>query len=277
MEFQTIFRKAHADHARCLRDEWLTLPCPGDRPLVWSRRNGAWREVDILFVGAAPGNAGGRGAGQLGAHATRVPFGGDIAGANLDVLLGSIGITRNDTFMVAAYNRLPAAGGGEPTVAEIGEPVGLYESSLHLLHDTIQAARPKLIVALGNVGLRCTIATTQIGHDESIKLPTIDALKKIRFARNRVTEHEGLPPILWLTHPSAQNMSPFAREETRFHTRMLETRGALQKAAKDVLKYRIPRQRDARPNDGIYALKEWFELIGPHHDRLDRLWREKGV
>src|SRR5687768_9837076 len=127
--FAEVFRKAHAGHRGCLQDEWLSEPCRQatgaavERPLAWSRRNGPWQPVDVLWVGAAPGNAGGKGAGQLGAHATRIPFGGDIAGANLDVLLGSIGITRNDTFLTAALNSLPLAGGGEPTLAEIATPV----------------------------------------------------------------------------------------------------------------------------------------------------------
>src|SRR5262245_31682642 len=95
--FQAIFRKLHAHHPNCLRDEWVSTPCadakgnPVPRPIVWSRRNGPWQRSAVLFIGAAPGNAGGKGAGIMGAHGTRIPFGGDIAGANLDVLLASIG------------------------------------------------------------------------------------------------------------------------------------------------------------------------------------------
>src|SRR5690606_8992044 len=71
--FRDIFHAAHHDHAGCAADEWLMEPCrdadgrPGDRPLVWSRRNGPWRRVPLLFVGAAPGNAGGLGSSELGA------------------------------------------------------------------------------------------------------------------------------------------------------------------------------------------------------------------
>ena len=280
--FSDIFRKAHAQHPNCLSDEWLSEPCryasgePVDRPLSWSRRNGPWRPVDILWVGAAPGNAGGKGAGILGAHATRIPFGGDIAGANLDVLLGSIGITRNDTFITASLNQLPLAGGGEPTLAEISTPIGAYESSLHLLRDTIAAAQPKLIVALGNVGLRSTIATTQL-DTIGLKLPTTGKLEKAGFKRGETGEWPGLPPILWLTHPSAQNMSPYARTDTLFHTRMLDARDALRKAVKETLGWKLPRVRASYPTDGIYALKEWRELVGPRHEQLDALWREKGV
>jgi uracil-DNA glycosylase family 4 len=280
--FAAIFRKAHAHHPNCLRDEWLSEPCryasgePVDRPLSWSRRNGPWRTVDILWVGAAPGNAGGKGAGILGAHATRIPFGGDIAGANLDVLLGSIGITRNDTFITAALNQLPLAGGGEPTLAEISTPIGEYPSSLHLLRDTVSAAAPKLIVALGNVGLRALIASTHL-DTTGLKLPTTGRLQKAGFRRGEVGEWPGLPPILWLTHPSAQNMSPYARTDTLFHTRMLDARLALRKAVEQQLGWKPPRQRAPYPDDGIYALKEWKELVGPRHEQLDALWRAHGI
>ncbi|MGQ0562010.1 MAG: uracil-DNA glycosylase family protein [Gemmatimonadota bacterium] len=247
-----------------------------DRPLVWSRRNGPWHPVDLLWVGAAPGNAGGRGGGSLGAHGTRIPFGGDIAGANLDVLLGSIGISRNDTFITASLNQLPAAGGGEPTLAELAAPAGDYRSSLHLLRDTVRAAEPRLIIALGNVALRSVIATTQLDA-EALALAALGRIQNAGFSRGEAGEWPGLPPILWLTHPSAQNMSPYARKETVFHTRMLEARDALRKAVKDRLGWKLPRKRPEYPEHGIYALKEWRELVGPRHELLDRLWREKGV
>ncbi|MEO5509072.1 MAG: uracil-DNA glycosylase family protein, partial [Longimicrobiales bacterium] len=132
------------------------------RPLVWSRRNGPWHRVETIFIGAAPGNAGGKGSGDQGAHGTRIPFGGDIAGANLDALLGSVGIDRNNTFLVAALNQLPAAGGGEPTLQEMLAPVGDYENSFELLRDTVVATGPALVVTLGIAGLRAfATAVTQ--------------------------------------------------------------------------------------------------------------------
>lgn len=294
-----VFARVHADHPNCLQDEWLTEPCrlaSGDRaerPVVWSRRNGPWQPVDILWVGAAPGNAGGKGGGNMGAHGTRIPFGGDLAGANLEVLFGSIGITRNDTFITAALNKLPAAGGGEPTIAELRESVGDYPSSMHLLRDTVLCAHPRLIVALGNVGLRTLIAAARL-NDDGVKLPTQARLEKAGLARNRAVpwpetlppddefrdawdRSEPLPFILWLTHPSAQNMSPYARRETLFHARMLDARAALRKAVQDTLGWKLPKQRAPTPANGIYSLKEWRELIGPRHEALDALWREKGV
>ncbi|NLG62514.1 MAG: hypothetical protein GX539_09725 [Candidatus Cloacimonetes bacterium] len=264
-----------------------------ERPMVWSRRNGPWHRVPILFVGAAPGNAGGRGRGELGAHGTRIPFGGDIAGANLDALLGSIGLDRNQVFLTASYNALPAAGGGEPTAAELREPVGEYESSLHLLRDTIIAAGAPLLVALGNVGMRSIVTAARLDEDERIvtqnwlvkrgaerdiviALERLDPDAAFRRAWTRAWRAP-LPQVLWTTHPSAQNMSPFARKETLFHTRMLRTRAALQEAALSVLGIEPPRERPRPRPEGIYALPEWRERVAPHHERLDRLWREKGV
>ena len=299
--FAEIFRKLHARHPNCLQDEWLSEPCRlrggrrDPRPIAWSRRNGPWRQVDLLWVGAAPGNAGGKGKGELGAHGTRIPFGGDVAGANLDVLLGSIGITRNDTFITASLNSLPAAGGGEPTFAELAARVGAYASSLHSLRDTMLACGPRMIVALGNVGLRALTAAARLELD-GITLPTQRRLEKAGLARHHVCAWPAdlppdakfaatwrnywsrpLPAILWLTHPSAQNMSPYAGVHTVFHTRMLAARDALRTAVHDQLGWPLPAQRAPYPGDGIYALKEWIELVGPRHERLDALWREKGV
>ena len=293
--FAKIFRRLHAHHPVCLRDEWLTEPCPIPHPIAWSRRNGPWQQVPLLWVGAAPGNAGGKGSGILGAHGTRIPFGGDVAGANLDALLGSIGITRNDTFITASLNSLPAAGGGEPTFAELSEPVGDYESSLHSLRDTMLAAGPQMIVALGNVGLRALIAASRLNVD-GVALPTQRKLEKAGFARHNAIDWPddvapddefvnawrsnwsgALPCILWLTHPSAQNMSPYAGVQTLFHTRMLEARDALRLAVKERLGWKLPKRRAPYPKEGIYSLKEWRELVGPRHLALDKLWREKGV
>lgn len=297
--FRAIFERVHAEHPNCLRDDWLSEPCKlksgriAPRPIVWSRRNGPWREHDTYWIGAAPGNAGGKGSGIMGAHGTRIPFGGDIAGANLDVLLGSIGLDRNQTYIAASYNMLPAKGGGEPTAAELAAPVGRYPSSVHIVRDTILAVRPRLIVALGNIGLRVAIGSTRI--DQVSRIPSLAQAQRAGLVRNQWCEwpeelppdeaflehwHDkraALPALLWLTHPSAQNMSPYARIETLFHTRMREARDALQEAARAVLGRAIPQQRPAPPKTGIYALPEWRELIGPRHEALAALWHSKGI
>jgi uracil-DNA glycosylase len=304
--FRNIFRRAHAAHAACAGDEWLTRPCrghagtPATRPLVWSRRNGAWRRVPILWVGAAPGNAGGLGSGDLGAHATRIPFGGDIAGGNLDVLLSSIGLSRNDTFIVAALNELPERGGGEPSTREIAAPVGDYPHSVALLRDTIIAAGPALVVALGNVALRVTAAaTTGAATDAApLRLPTLARLAAAGVQRGAAVRwppppfafaddfrlawydawtEEPVFHVLPLLHPSAQNMSPFAGEATQFHQRFLHTRDALRSTVRQLLAWTLSAERPDPPVDGIYALPEWRQRVAAAHRRFDDLWRQRGV
>jgi uracil-DNA glycosylase len=231
----------------------------------------------------------------LGAHGTRIPFGGDIAGANLEVLLGSAGLTRNDVFITAALNRLPLRGGGEPTPAEIRAPVGDYASSLHLLRDTVLAAGPALIVALGNVALRCIAACVALGSDT--RLRSIGRLEANQLERGktfpfgtiqepdeqfieawRSAWHDApLPDVLWLVHPSGQNMSPFARRETAFHSRLLDARQGLRNAVLTTLGRPLPEPRPSIPDHGFYALRDWRELIAPRLQRFDTLWRNHGV
>lgn len=311
--FRRIFTAAHADHFACAEDEWLDVPCldgpgqPSDRPLVWSRRNGPWRRVPMLWVGAAPGNAGGLGRSDLGAHGTRIPFGGDIAGGNLDVLLSTIGLDRNNTFLVAAYNRLPERGGGEPTTRELSAPVGRYPDSAALLRDTVIATGPELIVALGNAGLRTLIAALTRPYDAAVgepprstpplRLPGPPRITAAGIERGHVAGWPAAFPLdsgfrsAWRTawhsepsfdlllvlHPSAQNMSPFAGVTTQFHRRMLDTRQAVIAAARDVLRRDPPQPRPALPDTGIYALPEWRSRVAERHARYDALWREKGV
>lgn len=301
--FRDIFKRAHANHASCARDEWLNHTCTSPdntpaKPLVWSRRNGPWHCVETLFVGAAPGNAGGKGKGDNGAHGTRIPFGGDLAGANLDALLGSVGIDRNATFLVAALNQLPDAGGGEPSLTEMLAPVGDYPNSVALLRDTIVATGPSLIITLGLVGLRAfaaAVTTPDIGHPV---LPTNGKLEKHGFRRGDLVawpsdalplaptfvtawrdawQEDPLLHVLPLMHPSGQNMSPYARVETSFHTRMLDARAALRLAVGKRFGRALPAVRPPLPADGIYALPEWRERIAPRHDDLDARWRAKGV
>lgn len=299
--FREIFRRAHALHLACAEDEWLAMPCcepdgsPCLRPLVWSRRNGPWRHVDVLWVGAAPGNAGGRGSGTLGAHGTRIPFGGDIAGANLEVLMGSAGVNRNQTFIVAALNQLPQRGGGEPRPAEILAPIGLYEDGLALLRDAVIACRPRLIIALGNVALRALAGAVRRGL--SVRLPGLAGLQRRGLHRHgwlrldtaldpdpafrETWVHESgasdWPALLWTLHPSAQNMSPFAGEQTAFHARLLETRRAVRTAVTEALGQALPDERPELPRDGIYALPEWESLIAPRLAPLLDRWRDRGV
>jgi uracil-DNA glycosylase len=301
--YREIFRKVHAEHRDCAADEWLMQPCRrldggvAERSIVWSRRNGPWRRMDVLFVGAAPGNAGRRGSGRMGAHGTRIPFGGDIAGGNLDVLLSSAGLDRNATFIVAALNQLPERGGGEPRVSELRAPVGAMPSSLHLLLETLLATRPRLVVCLGNVALRTVAAAARLGAETRLVLPGLVRLEEAGLKRGRAAAWPGgvaadpefaerwthgpderpLPALLWLLHPSAQNMSPYAGTGTVFHSRMVETVAALRQAVREVLHRPPPAERAPPPTTGIYDLPEWRDAVGPRHAELDRLWRERGV
>src|SRR5690606_40382729 len=87
---------------------------------------------------------------------------------------------------------LPAAGGGEPTAAELREPVGEYESSLHLLRDTIIAAGAPLLVALGNVGMRSIVTAARLDEDE--RIVTQNWLVKRGAERDIVIALERLDP-----------------------------------------------------------------------------------
>jgi uracil-DNA glycosylase len=306
-----IFRRVHAAHGGCVHDEWLAGSCRDpegrlvDRPIVWSRRNGPWRQVEVLFVGAAPGNAGGMGGGRMGAHGTRIPFGGDIAGGNLDVLLSGAGLDRNSIFIVAALNQLPARGGGEPKVAELRLPVGALPSSLHLLRETLLAAGPRMVACLGNLAIRSVVASAGDGLNAGAaagtapppRLPGPATLESAGLVRGRAAPWAGpaapgsgfadrwrkqwreqpLPALLWLLHPSAQNMSPYAAPGTAFHERMVETMAALRQAVARVLGRQPPTRRGDPPAEGVYALPEWRAAVGPRHSELDRLWRERGV
>jgi uracil-DNA glycosylase len=236
------------------------------------------------------------GSGPLGAHGTRIPFGGDIAGANLEVLLSSIGLDRNRTFIAASLNQLPKRGGGEPTSAELKAPVGDYPTSLHIVRDTIVAVGPELLIALGNVALRVCFSALRAAP-AARNLPSVELLHDLGLVRNTAVAWPSewplddvflnswraawaeapLPHILWLTHPSAQNMSPYAGRETVFHSRMVEARNALQSAVRDVLDWQVPEHRPVPPVKGIYALPEWQDLIAPRLGELDRLWRDRGV
>jgi uracil-DNA glycosylase len=303
--YRDTFRRMHAGHSACASDEWLDAPCVGadggpTAPVVWSRRNGPWRRVDVLWIGAAPGNDGGRGDGALGSHGTRIPFGGDIAGANLDLLLSAIGLTRDDTFIAAALNRLPERGGGEPRVAELARPAGDFRDSVEALRATILACGATLVVALGNVALRSALAAASDRTGGPLRLPGLgrieaDGLRRgvarpwpdadggalaagedFRAAWRQAWGPTPLPHLLWLLHPSAQNMNPHAGPGTSFHRRMVDTRTALVRVASE-----LGIGDGGRPGTGrarsVYETAEWIERVGPRHDPLVALWRRKGL
>jgi hypothetical protein len=150
------------------------------------------------------------------------------------------------------------------------------------------------VVALGNVGLRA-IAGAITGEDAD--LPALARLERAGIVRGSAVEAASLgeiatsfrrawsrawdsvppPHVIWLTHPSAQNMSPFARPETLFHQRMREARRQLRRAARDHLGISLPVRRPPVPDRGIYALPEWKNEIAPRFARMDQLWRAHGI
>ncbi|HSM36877.1 MAG TPA: uracil-DNA glycosylase family protein [Longimicrobiales bacterium] len=301
--YRDTFRRLHAGHSACASDEWLDAPCiPAGggptAPVVWSRRNGPWRRVDVLWIGAAPGNDGGLGEGALGSHGTRIPFGGDIAGANLDLLLSAIGLTRDDTFIAAALNRLPERGGGEPRVAELARPAGDFPDSVEALRATILASGAALVVALGNVALRSALAAACDRTGAPLRLPGLGRIEADGFRRGvarrwpeagesapaagedfraaweRAWGPRPLPHLLWLLHPSAQNMSPYAGPGTSFHRRMVDTRTALVRVASEL---GIGGGGGTGRSRSVYETAEWRERVGPRHDPLVALWRRKGL
>ena len=48
-------------------------------------------------------------------------------------------------------------------------------------------------------------------------------------------------------------------------------RAAMRAGVRDTLGWQLPRERPPYPTDGIYALREWIELVGPRHRKLDEL------
>ncbi len=152
-------------------------------------------------------------------------------------------------------------------------------------------------MALGNVALRSTVAAARLEEKKRLTLPGLKRLEAAGLTRGEARPWpESFPPdpsfreswadvrpghppphLLWLLHPSAQNMSPHAGVETAFHTRMLDTVAALRRAMTEVLGTTPPGERPAPPRTGIYALPDWENAVGPRHAELDRLWRDKGV
>jgi uracil-DNA glycosylase len=120
------------------------------RRRVLGEANGALR-VRAVLVGTAPG--------RHGAERTGVPFGGDRSGAALDVLLGRVGLTRDEVFVTNAVLCNPQDGRGrndEPTAAE------LRTCRAHL-RATLELVEAPLIVALGRTAFAAVHATAPCG------------------------------------------------------------------------------------------------------------------
>jgi uracil-DNA glycosylase family 4 len=153
--------------------------CPdlADKTAVLSDLNGALTP-NVMFIGEAPG--------RVGADRTRRPFYGDKSGDNLQELLDSIGLSRDDIFITSAVlcsPRSPTDANRKPTRSEI-------KRCLVHLRTTIELIHPPVIATLGSVAL--------------------DALKMLEPHSLTLREHAGTVgqwngrPLVPLYHPSPQ-------------------------------------------------------------------------
>jgi DNA polymerase len=116
--------------------------CPAlcERVAVLSELNGSI-DPKVFFLAEAPGRQGG--------DRTRTPFSGDKSGANFQILLDSIGLTRAGVFITNTVLCSPRGATGanrKPSKSEI-------KNCAEFLENTIRLIDPKLIVTLGSVAL----------------------------------------------------------------------------------------------------------------------------
>jgi len=130
------------------------------RPKVLSEANGN-PQSRVLFIGEAPG--------RLGADRTGVPFTGDKAGENFQVLLDNIGWTRADIFITNAVLCNPRSEEGNnepPSDAEIANCSAFLRMTLELVD-------PEVVVTLGTVALKA------IAHIQPHSYDLKDTVRKV--------------------------------------------------------------------------------------------------
>ena len=155
------------------------------RSAVLSELNGS-PDARIMFIGEAPG--------RKGADRTRVPFSGDLSGANFDRYLNSIKLTRKEIFITSAALCNPRSESGanrRPAKKEIA-------NCSNFLRRTIELVNPKVIVTLGSVALEA-LKRIQY-HELSLK----ESAAQVHSWNDRV-----LVPIY---HPSPQVLASHRRE-----------------------------------------------------------------
>lgn len=94
-------------------------------------------DAPVMIVGEAPG--------RLGADASAIPFHGDKAGENFEILLEQVGLTRHDCFVTNAVLCNPKDEKGNnatPTRVEV-------ENCAKFLKSQIEIVDPKIVVTLG--------------------------------------------------------------------------------------------------------------------------------
>ena len=148
-----------------------------DKTAVLSELNGSI-EPKVFFIGEAPG--------RVGADRTRRPFYGDKSGNNLQTLLDSIGLSRDDIFITSAVMCSPRSAtdaNRRPTRSEIVNCSSYLKRILQLID-------PPVIATLGSVAL--------------------EALKTIAYHEFKLKEHAGTRldwngrTLVPLYHPSPQ-------------------------------------------------------------------------
>ena len=129
--FNALYREAQA----C-----TICPSLADKTAVLSELNGSLNPK-VMFIGEAPGRA--------GADRTRRPFYGDKSGANFQILLDSIGLSRDDIFITSAVMCSPRSAtdaNRRPMRSEI-------RNCSAYLKRVIEFIDPPVIATLGSVAL----------------------------------------------------------------------------------------------------------------------------
>ena len=144
-QFERLARKAR----KC-----VICPELADKTAVLSLLNGNL-SPRVMFVAEAPG--------RQGADRTRRPFWGDKSGENFQVLLDSIGLSRDDIFITNAVlcsPRKPSGANRKPKKSEMN-------NCADYLGKTIDLINPRVIVPLGTVALEALKAVEL--HEMTLK------------------------------------------------------------------------------------------------------------
>src|SRR5215204_6472021 len=134
-EMQREFSKLAEKAQNCRRCEAMC-----EKTAVLSELNGSL-SPKVFFLAEAPG--------RQGADRTRRPFSGDKSGANFQILLDSIGLTREEIFITNTVLCSPRSSTGanrKPSKREIKNCADFLEKTINLID-------PKIIVTLGSVAL----------------------------------------------------------------------------------------------------------------------------
>lgn len=119
---------------------------------VFSHANGPI-DAPLMFIGEAPG--------RLGADRTSIPFHGDVAGDNFELLLSTAGLSRRDVFVTNAVLCNPRDESGNNAPPSKSEVVNC---AAHL-RKQIDIIQPKLVMTLGRVALE---ATREVEHHDLV-------------------------------------------------------------------------------------------------------------